>query len=330
MPTGPRKSFFGSEMMAHPKKRLFLTAVKCVVSGSLICWIIQDVNLGEILMAVHSANNALLVLAFSLTFVGLYVSVDRWRVLLEAQGVNVSFSFLFRSYLVGIFFNNILPSTIGGDTVRGYDSWRVAKNKRGALAVIFVDRFLGTLALMLFAFGAQLVSRQLTATLPFLALGTLLGTVGMVLFVWIIFIPSRQMSAFICRTRLPFSRKLQSILDRIIDAFLGFQGRKDVLARALGLSLILQANVVMHYYLFAKALDFPVPLYNFFLIIPLTLFIMMVPVSINAIGIRESALVFFFAPFGVPKSAAIALAWLTYGVVIFQGLLGAIVYAFRK
>ena len=119
------------------KKRLILTAIKCVVSGSLIYWIVRGSNLGEIFMAVRSANTPLLLLGFSLNFVGIYVSAHRWRVLLKAQGVNVSFPFLLKSYLVGIFFNNFLPSTIGGDAVRAYDSWRVGKSKAGAVTVVF-------------------------------------------------------------------------------------------------------------------------------------------------------------------------------------------------
>jgi len=307
-----------------------LTLIKCVISGSLIYWILKDSNVGEIFEAVRSANVPLLLLAFSLNFVGLYISVHRWRLLLRAQDVNASFPFLLKSYLVGMFFNNLLPSTIGGDALRAYDSWRVGKTKAGAVAVIFVDRFLGLLALMLFAVGALLVSKQLAANFGFIRLWILLGAVGTLLLGWIIFMASQQISSFIPKIMFVLSHRLRSLLGTLMSAFLVFHGRKDTLARALGLSMLLQANVVIHYYLFAKALDFSVPIHNFFLIIPLTIFIMMIPVSINAIGVRENALVFFFGTFGVSRPEAIALAWLAYGVVIFQGLLGGIVYALRK
>ena len=87
---------------------------------------------------------------------------------------------------------------------------------------------------------------------------------------------------------------------------------------------------MVHYYIIANVLDFPIPLSAFFWIVPLALFIMMVPVSINAIGLRESAFVFFFATFGVAKPEAVAFAWLAYGMVVLQGLLGGIVYVLRK
>ena len=312
------------------KRQPILIAIKCVISGVLIYWILRDVDLSEILIIIHTANRPMLLLAFSLPLASYYLKSHRWRVLLKVEDIDVSIAFLIKSYMVAIFFNNLLPSTIGGDVIRAYDSWRVGKSKADALAVIFIDRFLGVLALMLFTLGAMLVSKKLTANIPFLYLWVSLGTIGLLLIVWMIFVPPRQMSTFIANIRFPFSQKLGYILDKIINAFLVFQGRKDALAGALGLSLILQTNVVIYYYLLAKSLGLPVPFHYFFLIIPLALFIMMVPVSINAIGIRENVFAFFFSIFGVSNSEAVAFAWLAYRLLILHGVLGGIVYVFRK
>lgn len=314
------------EPSAPPKKQLALTLLKILVSAGLIYWLLQDTNLAEILAAMNSANLLLVALAASLHLIGFTLSAYRWRLLLRAQGADASILFLIKSYIVSVFFNNFLPSTIGGDAVRAYDSWRLGKSKSGAVAVIFVDRFLGLLALMLFALAALLVTDELTANIPFLYLWVLLGVTGMLVVVWLIFMPSRRVAALMANIRLPFWQKVQ----RLFEAFLAFQGRKDALVGALGLSLLLQANVVVHYYFIAKALALPVPLYSFFLIIPLVSVIMMIPVSINAIGLRENAFVFFLAAFGVLKPEAVAFAWVAYGLVLLQGVLGGIVYALRK
>lgn len=313
--------------MAKQKKQFILTAIKFCVSGTLIYWILQSTNLSEIVAVIGSANLILILVAASLKFVGYYLSALRWRVLLKAQGVNASISFLFKSYLVSAFFNNLLPSIIGGDAVRAYDSWRVGTGKAGAVAVIFIDRFLGLLVLMLFAVGAMFVSRQLTAHLPFLHLWMLLVTTVMISLLWLVFMPSQGIAKTIKKIRLPL---LQNFFDKIMNAFLAFQGKKDTLSKAFGLSVLLQTNVVIHFYLIAMALNFPIPFHHFFLIIPLSIFIMMLPISINAIGIRENIFAFFFASYGVSKPEAVAFAWLVYGLVILQGLLGGIVYALRK
>jgi len=232
--------------------------------------------------------------------------------------------------MVSFFFSSFLPSTIGGDTVRAYDAWRVGKSKTGAVAVVLVDRFLGIVALMLFVMATLPAAKKLSANLPFLYPGAVLGTALMLLIVWIIFFPSPFKSVLTARIRSPLPRKLQDLLDTIINAFLAFQGHTYALVRAMTVSLFLQAFTVIHFYMIAKALDFPVSIHMFFLIIPLAIFIMMLPMSINAIGVRESVFVFFFANFGISNTEAIAFAWLVYGIVILNALLGGIVYALRQ
>jgi len=309
------------------KKRLIFMVAKCMISGALICWILWGTNFSEIFMAMRVADKSLLLLAFSLHFIGYYVSAYRWRVLLKVQGIDTSIFFLIKSYMVCIFFNNFLPSIIGGDAVRAYDSWRLGKSKADAVAVISVDRFLGILALMLFALCAMLVSKETAENLPLLHLLVPLTAAGMLLLLWIMCMSPWRMSAHIAKLQLPFSRGIQGILDKIINAFLTFQGRQHALLIGLMLSLILQTNVIVHYYVIAKALHLPIHFGNFFLIIPLAIFVMMIPISVNAIGIREYLFVFFFAPFGVSEPEAIAFAWLAYGMVILQGLLGGMVFA---
>lgn len=316
--------------MAKQTKRFLLTLIKFCVSGTLIYWILQGTDLSEIFVVMGSANIFLIVIAAFLKFVGYYISALRWRILLKAQSVKASVSYLVESYLVSGFFNNLLPSIIGGDAVRAYDSWRVGTGKVGAVTVIFIDRFLGLVALMLFAVTAAFFSRQLTAHLPFLPVWMVLGTIMMGLILWIVFMPSQGIWKKIETIRFPGSQLLQKFIKKVMDAFLAFKGKKNTLSSAFGLSLLLQTNVVIHFYLIAKALDFPVPFHHFFLIIPLSIFIMMLPISINAIGIRENIFAFFFASYGVSKPEAVAFAWLVYGLTIFQGIVGGIVYAIRK
>src|SRR5690606_900503 len=98
-------------------------AIKAAVSALLIYWILQTIDLKEVVRAVRTAYVPLLVTAFFLHFVGNILSVQRWRLLLKVHGVRLKFLFLVGSYMVGVFFNNFLPSTIGGDGMRAFDTW---------------------------------------------------------------------------------------------------------------------------------------------------------------------------------------------------------------
>ena len=304
---------------------------KVTVSVLLIYWILRGTNLNEIFMVMRTATIWLVVLAFLLT-VGLatLLRAYRWQILLKAQYVNASIWFLMNSYMVSFFVSNFLPSTIGVDAVRIYDTWRLGASKACALTVVFVDRLLGTFALLVLAAVGLPFSTKLIANLPWLPIWILLGTAGMLCFCWIAFVPSTRKSVLLRRARAAFSAKSQKILDVAIQPFRAFHGQRSVLVWASLLSLASQAVIIVNYYLIAEALEFSVPLYEFFVFVPLAMLVMMIPVSINAIGVREAVLVFFLAAYDVAPAEALALAWLIYGIVVLTGLLGALVYALRR
>ncbi|MDE0978169.1 MAG: lysylphosphatidylglycerol synthase domain-containing protein, partial [Arenicellales bacterium] len=109
-----------------------------------------------------------------------------------------------------------------------------------------------------------------------------------------------------------------------------YRSASSAILRAFGLSVLLQINVVVHFVLIARGVGIMVPVESMFLIVPVAIFVMMLPLSINAIGVREAIFVFFFSLYGVPDFQALALAWVSYGFTLIQGVLGGIVFAVRR
>ncbi|HVR97260.1 MAG TPA: lysylphosphatidylglycerol synthase transmembrane domain-containing protein [Thermoanaerobaculia bacterium] len=305
--------------------------LRIAVSVALVVWVLRRADLAEVGEAFRSADVAMVLLALALTPLGYLFSVSRWRLLLRAQGVDLPFSTLLRSFSAGIFFNNLLPSTIGGDAVRAWDSSRAA-GKTKAITVVLVDRFLGLLTLMLFAAVGVLISPRLTGRVPALYLWVVAGTAGLALTAWLLFGPSAVTSRALglLGSRLP--ERWRSRLEQATGALLAFRSQPGVLLQALALSAGLQASVVGNGYFLSRALHVDIPLPYFFLIVPLVVFVMMVPISINAIGVRENAWAFFFTAFGVANAAAagVAVAWLDYGLVLLQAIAGGIVWAWGR
>ena len=276
--------------------------LRLAVSAALIAWILSRTPFSDVAAAFRSADPRWVLAALALVPFGCLASVRRWHLLIRAQGGDAPLPFLVRSFLVGVFFNNFLPSTIGGDTIRAMDTARTGVGRAKAVAIVFVDRFVGLLALMLFAVLGLLFSEKLRVpSLYTWVIGgaALLGLIAALLFV----------------------------LPRIVENRFALWWPGSVLARAFAWSLLLQALVVLNGYFLARALHVPIPLASFFLIVPLALFVMMLPVSINAIGVRENVWAFFFVAFGVSSATGVALAWLDYGLVLLQALVGGLVYA---
>ena len=167
------------------QKNLPILALKLLLSGGLILWITRDVALDSVFAVIESANLALLGLAFSLFFVGYIISAFRWRTLMRAQGGNAPILYLIRSFMVALFFNNFLPSTVGGDVVRMYDSWRVGGSKSDAVAVVLVDRFLGVLVLLCFALIALTLDQAVVGQIPLIGWWVAAGIGGAILLAWL-------------------------------------------------------------------------------------------------------------------------------------------------
>lgn len=293
--------------------------VRVAVSVALIAWILRGTDLREVLATFRTADVRYILFAISLIPVGYVSSVNRWRILLRAQGGDASFGFLIRSLMTGIFFNNFLPSTIGGDAIRAWDTARSGVSRGTALTIIMVDRFVGLLALLLFATVGLLFAGRLTERVPDLAVWVLGVGAAMVATAVLLFLPSR-----LGKLELPGK------LAQVASALFAFQGKGKALAGAFLWSLFLQTAVVIHGWVMARALHVEIGLAPFFLIVPLAVFITMIPVSINGIGVRENLYVFFFAALGLAEATGLAFAWLEYALLLLQALAGGLVYAIGR
>lgn len=302
------------------RRRILSTVLRLAVSIALIAWLLRRTDFREVAAALRSADLRLVLAAALLIPLGYLCSVLRWRALLRSQGGDAPLSFLVRSLMTGIFFNNLLPSTIGGDAVRAWDTSRAGVGRATAVAIVLVDRFVGLLALVLFAAVGLLISGRLTERVPDLYGWVLGGAAVMGLIAALLFLPSRRAPALLAGV-LP---------GKAAAALFAFQGKGRVLVVAFAWSIGLQALVVLNAWTLARALHVPIPLPYFFLIMPVALFAMMLPVSINGIGVRENAYAFFFAAFGVAAAAGVAVAWLDYGLILLQALAGGAVYAWGR
>jgi glycosyltransferase 2 family protein len=304
--------------------------LKALVSGVLIVWVISRADLAEVAATLARADPRFVGAALCLNFVGWTISVTRWRILLKSQAVDVSFFRMLPAYLSAIFFNNFLPSTVGGDSLRAMDSWRWGCGKAGAVAVIGVDRLLGVLALFLFALVAVFLAPQAIDRLPMLPVWIISGAVVVVGVAALALLPSPRVRARLEGWLSWLPRPLEAAALHLSEALATFREEEGILRLAMGLSVALQLTVILHFFMIAQALSLNLTFLSLFLIIPVALVLMAIPISVNAIGIRENVFVFFLGLFGVSLANALAFAWIAFALVLFQGVVGGVVYAMRR
>lgn len=305
--------------------------IKIMISLGLIGYLlfIQIDNIGDIRAAIIQADPGLLALAFALNVIGYLMCSWRWQLLLRAQQFAVPLIELIRAYTIGIFFNSFLPGVMSGDLMRAMDiSDRVPSYTRSFL-ILFVERLTGMFGLLLLAvialpvIGWDMVARTGIGWM-------LLGVAGVLVALTAIFL-SRHMRAAASRLgRRRLFGWMSGIMERINETSMVFAARMRVVYCCVGISFVFQANVVLHYWLIGVALGIDLPLSVYFAIIPVSLFAMMIPASVNGIGIREQAFLFLFGQFGVAAELAVSLAWIAFAMVMVQALVGGIVFALRR
>jgi len=312
------------------QKKTFFLLLKISLSVALILWITEDIALDSVFTVMATSSTSLLIFAFSLFFVGYVITAFRWRTLIRVQGGDAPIFFLVRSFMVALFFNNFLPSTVGGDVVRMYDSWRLGNSKSDAVTVVLVDRFLGVIVLLCFALLALIFDETVADEVPLITAWVTVGLGGIALTTWLMLkIPASYAEAF-CSERGRIVARIGSSLAKVLRSFQAYRHAKIEVFRALVLSVLLQINVVVCFIVLARAIGIELPVESMFLIIPVAIFIMMIPISINAIGVREAVFVFLFSMYGIENVQALAFAWTAYSLTLLQGILGGIVFALRK
>ena len=304
--------------------------LKTVFAITLIGVIVSKVNLNDVWLAFAEADKRLIVGAFLLYFVGLCIIASRWKLLLGVQGVTASFFTLVKSMMVAIFFNNFLPSTIGGDAMRAYDTWKLGGGKTQSVSIVFIDRLLGVFTLFIIALLALFLSSIEVSFIANIKIWILVAVAAGFIGIYILFFQARPISQFLHKHDQTKPNILIRLLEKIFDVFAVYNDKPGILFIALLLSLLLQINVILHYYLLALSLGIDIPLQDMFIIVPVAIVVMMVPVSINAIGVREAIFVTMFGLYGVSNADALAFSWMSFILITVLGIIGGLVFMMRK
>ena len=312
------------------RKYQLLILLKLVIAAGLIGVLLQKVDLDDVWAAFARANKGFILGAFFLYFIGLCITALRWKLLLAVQGVTAKYFAFVKSVIVAIFFNNFLPSTIGGDAMRAYDSWKMGGGKTQSVSIVFIDRLLGIFTLFMFALLALLLTSVDVSFIPNFKLWVLLAVAGGIFAIYMLFFKAAAISQYFHTRHQQSAGALNRFLLKIFDVFAVYKDRPGVLFIALALSVLLQLNVILHYYLLALSLSIDIPLSTMFIIIPVAIVVMMIPVSINAIGVREYIFVALFGLYGVSSADALAFSWMSFILITLLGVIGGIVFMFRR
>jgi glycosyltransferase 2 family protein len=282
-----------------------------------------------VLRAGASADPRWLLAAVLLVIPDRALMAYRWVVLLRPvdPARRVPLSAILRVFFVSTFVGTFLPS-IGGDAARAYGLSRHEVSVADAAASVVMDRVLGAWSLLVFAFGGLTltgVARHDAGVLSALAVTTA-GCVGAAAVLY-----SDAAAAAMKRVMagLPMAAVRRSS-ERLFEAVRRYGRHHGVVANVTIGSLLVQALRILQAYCLGRALGIDAPLALYFALIPWTLLVMLVPISVNGLGTSQVAFVYLFGLVGVPGAQAFALSVLCVALGAVGNLPGGFIYAFRS
>ena len=303
--------------------------VRLSISAALLYFVLRSIDLPAFWERVKSMNPAWILLALAAYAFTQSIAVWRWNRLLRAQHIEVERRRLTESIWVSMFFNNFLPSNIGGDVVRIADTAPAAGSKTLAMTVILVDRVLGLTALVIIAASGALVATLLGVHIPGARWLWLASGLGAVAAISVIAMPQLVGHALM-PVRALNKPWLTERAQRLEDAVIRFRNAPAAVAGAFAGAMVVQITLVAFYLLTAEGLSVPLPIFLGAVLIPVSLVVQMAPVSINGFGVREAVFAFFFRRFGLPTDAAVALSLVSTGMVMGLSLVGGFFFLKRR
>lgn len=310
-------------------RTLVIRAIKAAVSIGLLALLFSRVDLGRLWSVARQASPAWLAAALLLYFAMVLASTLRWGILLRAQHVRLPYRFLTQSFLVATFFNNFLPSNIGGDVVRITDTAKAAGSKTLATTVVLIDRGLGLLGLALMAAtGATLMQRMAVGPVgpgvlwAGFGLGAMIATPALLM--------PETVTKLLHPLRVFHQDWVDARIEKLTYALTRFKETPGALAGCFAGAVAVQAILVAFYVAIARSMNIPIGFAELAVIVPVSFIVQMLPLSVNGFGVREATFGFYFTRLGLPLESALLVSFVGAALIMLFSLSGGVVYLRRS
>jgi len=304
-----------------PAKKWIAAGLKITVSAALIWWLFGRIDVDTAMQHLTSAAPELIALSLLVLVVQITLGGLRWGAVLTAIQAPLDFATAIRLFYIGTFFNQTLPSSVGGDAVRMYMAHREGLRPRHAIAGVMLERLVTVIALVILVMAVQpwflpklddAAQMLVASSIGILAIGTLIGLVVLVML-----------------DKLPSSVERWRIGRAVIG--LGGDARRVFLspkraAICLAYGVATHLNIGCFIYLLAMSMSIDIDLFDCLVLTPPVLLVTTLPISIAGWGVRELAMVEAFGLVAVAPEAATAISIMVGFVVLAFSIPGGLVW----
>lgn len=311
----------------------FTPWLRFLVSIGLIVLLFFFVDIDKAWEVLKQSSLPLVALAIGIYLLSFFVMGYRWKLLLDVHHVGISYYHLVKYYIIGFFFNNFLPTSIGGDVARVYISARKSEKKSECLAAIMIERIIGLLAIIALAIMGigYAGSRLQNSALIWISVGLFLCVAFGLFFLmhdWGLKLLEQMTSSI---TRFGIKEKVKELC----ATFRLYRNYPKVLWSVFAVSIFYQSVMVLFVYSLNLATGLGVAFSDFFVCVPIVAVLGLLP-SVNGLGVREGGYIYLLTRLGtatgeaVDVSVALSFSLMILFVGVFVSLLGGLVFALGR
>jgi len=328
-------------------------AIKLILSIAFFSVLLSFVRGNELLKLFSQINWLFFILSFVVTITMVGASCAKWKIILDLKS-DLSYWELFRIYLVGYFFSNILPSTVGGDVVRSYYAGKLIQNQSFSAVSVFVERFSGIFLLFFLVILAPIFKPELYQS-PYIYFPACAGGSFICIVVWIwkaknpFRLPNKIAQLFFLFLHKTAKFRMLSfmeggveilekfyskIIDRLQQLRLEFdlavgsiKNDRRFLWRLIYLTMLFYGLTWVNVYTAFRAFNVEVDFTSICAIVPAIMLVAHLPVTLlGNLGYFESVFVFYFLIVGVGGAESLAMGLLLRLKMLTMGLIGYVTY----
>jgi uncharacterized protein (TIRG00374 family) len=310
------------------RRRWLRVPATLVVTGLCVAYLVWKIDLSKSLHEIRNADFAYLAAAFVIMVVTVFPMAWRWQKLLAARGIQDRLPWLSRSYFVSYAAGQVLPTSIGGDAMRIFETSRRHPGRGGPVAgTVLLERALGgTATLLLAAVGFALaLGRYDVGAYLWVEAAFVVGTIVLAVVLF-----SRTARRPLARL-VPLVRaaRLERPLRAVYEGIHSFRSEPWLLVGVLVLTVAIQAVRVLAIWLAGRSVGVDLSPRPYYVMGPLLFLVILVPFTINGLAVRETFFVSFLGQLGVPPDPAFATGFLFFLVTLALSVPGGVILAWE-
>jgi glycosyltransferase 2 family protein len=311
------------------KRRLIRLAGTLVLTGLCVAYIVWKIDIRRTVHVLLHANFAYFGGSVAIVVLSVLPMAWRWQRLLAAKKIHDRLGWLIRAYFVAYTGGQVLPTAVGGDAVRIYETSRRHPGNGGPIAAsVLLERALGGAAtLTLAAIGFVLaIGRYSVGAYLWVEGAFVVATIVLAVLLF-----SRRLRPLLART-VPLLRALrvERPIRSVYEGLHSYRGDVPLLLGVFALTLAVQSVRVLAIWLAGKAVGVDLSPRPYYVMGPLLFLVLLVPFTVNGLAVRETFFVSFLGNLGVGANKAFATGFLFFFVNIALALPGLAIFLWES